>query len=689
MTDVLRNFFVLFLWSLLPLSSLAQLNADSLKNAAQKVELEKQLEIYVELGKYYRDVNPDSALYFGKKLIELSPKNPAMLAEGHALLCVAYRIQGKSSAAIQNGLKAIENYRVVKDSAGLSAAYSNLGNAYFFSNNFKLALQFHLKALKIKEALNQPNGVASVLVNIGNIYIRQEQFDLARDHYKRALDIFIAQKNLMGISYCRNNLGVIAESLGQMDQALEEYIEAYKIDEQLGDKVGIVSSLYNIAEIYKKSGRKSLAKTYYEKSYFMAKEVGDQTRISTSLSNLGLIALENGQAEEALRLSRQAVEIAAKGDYDVLTTDVLTAHVKVLTGLKMYEEALKASQELLEVNKRIADDNKNQALTEAQAAYEAERKNQEIQLLQKDKSLQSVLLKRQKLTEKVYIGAIFVFILLLFFIINRYQLIRKNEMLLQKMNTSLENKVHERTKALQEALERAEKADKLKTFFLSNLNHELRTPMNGIIGMADYLRENLADPEKKQLAQSLLDNSKRLSETLSAVIELSGLEASGELLQWQPTDVIAVASETIERHENEAKLKGLQLEFVHFAAEVILPADAKILSRILDSLLHNAIKFTEKGRIVLEVSRQQQGDMRFIDIRVRDTGLGIAKENLEHIFEAFRKGDEVLYRGYEGLGIGLTLARKYTQLLDGHLSVDSEPNRGAQFTIRLHQPPLS
>jgi len=689
MSHFFRTLFFLYLLVIQPLYGLAQLDVDSLKNAAQNAESERALEFYVQLGKYYRDVNPDSALYFGKLLVAQAGKNKTMLAEGHGLLCVVHRIQSNNKSAIHHGLKAAALFKEVNDSAGVSAAYSNLGNAYYFSSDLKMSLEYHLRALKIKEALNQPNGVASVLVNIGNVYIQQEQFPLARDHYKRALDIFIEQKNLMGISYCRNNLGVIAESLGQTELALEEYIEAYKIDEQLGDKVGLVSGLYNIAEIYKKTNRKSLAKTYYEKALAMAKEIGDQTRISTSLSNLASFALENGRDEEAYRMSAQAVEIARTTSFDVLKLDALNVHVRVLAGLKRYEDAYLVSQELLEINKRIADDSKNQALTEAQGTYEAERKNQEIQLLQKDDSLKTALIKRQKLTEKMYIGAIFVIIVLLFFIINRYQLIRKNEMLLQKMNISLENKVHERTKALQDALERAEKADKLKTFFLSNLNHELRTPMNGIIGMSDYLCENLADPEKKQLAQSLLDNSKRLSETLSAVIELSGLEASGELLQWQPTDLIAVAREAITRHENEAALKGLQLEFVHFSGEVVIPADAKILGRILDSLLHNAIKFTEKGHILLEVSRQQQGDMRYIDIRVRDTGLGIPKENLEHIFEAFRKGDEVLYRGYEGLGIGLTLARKYTQLLDGHLSVDSEAGRGAQFTIRLHQQPLS
>ncbi len=689
MSNLFRTFICFCLFALSPALSWAQSNIDSLKNAAQNAETDKQLEIYVQLGKFYRDVDPDSSIFFGKKLIEKSGKNLAMLAEGHALLCVVYRIQSNYAASIQNGLKAIKLYGQVKDSAGISAAYSNLGTAYFYNNNLKLSLEYQLRALKIKEALNQPNGVASVLVNIGNIYIQQEQFPLARDHYKRALDIFTAQNNPMGISYCRNNLGVIAEFLEQPERALEEYIEASKIDEQLGDKVGMASSFYNIAEIYNSTGRKSLAKIYYDRTLSLAKAIGDQTRISTCLAKISSFAIDNGQDKEALAMSAEAVEIARTTNFDVLLVDVLPTRIGVLAQLHYYEQAYLLSQELLEINKRIADDSKSKALTEAQAAYGAERKNQEILLLQKDKSLQTVVLKRQKLTEKVYIGAIFVFIVLLFFIINRYQLIRKNEMLLQKINTSLENKVHERTKALQDALERAEKADKLKTFFLSNLNQELRTPMNGIIGMTAYLQENMVDADKKLLAQSLLDNSKRLSETLSAVIELSGFEASGEALQWQPTDLMPVAKDAIERHKNEAQLKGLQLELVYFAEEVVIPADAKILSRILDSLLHNAIKFTEQGSIIIEISRQQQGNMGYIDVRVRDTGLGIAKENLEHIFEAFRKGDEVLYRGYEGLGIGLTLARKYTQLLDGQLSVDSEPGRGTQFTIRLHQQPPS
>lgn len=186
MKPFLRTLFFLCLLVFQSVHVLAQPNIDSLKNAAQNGETEKALEIYVQLGKYYRDVNPDSALYYGKLLINEAGQNQGMLAEGHGLLCVIYRIQSEYKAAIHHGLKAVSFYKQVKDSAGVSAAYSNLGNAYFYNSDLKMSLEYHLKALKIKEALNQPNGVASVLVNIGNVYIQQEQFPLARDHYKKS-----------------------------------------------------------------------------------------------------------------------------------------------------------------------------------------------------------------------------------------------------------------------------------------------------------------------------------------------------------------------------------------------------------------------------------------------------------------------------------------------------------------------
>ncbi len=686
MTRFLKRILLLF-FAITSLAARAQTPVDSLRAVIQAAPGAESIESYIKLGLYYREVNPDSSTYYARKILELAGKNLSHRAEGHGILSAVLQFQGDLNNALTEANRAVKLYEEAGDSSGLAAAIANVGSIYYLKADYSLAVKYLMRSLKMKEAQGHKKGVASIRLNIGNLYLVQKKYDLARSHYKRALAAFEEVNSPKGISYCHNNLGVIAEALGQYEEALDEYLQGYKIDEQEEDKFGMAAAFFNIAEVYRKTNRKSLAKESYQKTLELSRAINDQVKMGTSLINLAEFELEAGRKESAYRMGSEALEIARRTGMKPLLSRTLEGMTKITAGLGKYQDAYLLSQELLELRYEIAEEIKNEELNSIQSQYEADRKNQEILLLQKDKSLQDATLKRQKLVNKVYAGAIFVFILLLFFIVNRYQLIRKNEQLLQRMNASLENKVHERTKALQDALERAEKADKLKTFFLSNLNHELRTPMNGIIGMASYLQENMTDPDKKQLAKSLLDNSQRLSDTLSAVIELSGLEASGELLQWQPTDVIQVAREAIIRHENEAKIKGLQLDFVHFADEVVIPADAKVLGRILDSLLHNAIKFTDNGNILLEISRQQQADHQFIDIRVRDTGLGIAKANLEHIFEAFRKGDEVLYRGYEGLGIGLTLARKYTQLLDGHLSVDSEPGRGTQFTVRLHQQP--
>jgi signal transduction histidine kinase/tetratricopeptide (TPR) repeat protein len=677
---LLTSLLLLFIGSLT-----AQSSVDSLRAALAKAKGQKRFEIYAQLGKSYRESHPDSSVYFGKLLLKEAKNDPVYLAEGHSLVGVAYRIQGNHRGSVIELQKAINIYLKLADTAALSAAYSNLGTAYFFSNDLKTSLKYQIKALRLKEKLGQKNGIASVLLNIGNIYIQQEDFVLAREHYQRAFQLFTETNNLQGISYSLNNLGVIDEHLGNYESALTDYLEALKIDELLDDRYAMASSYHNIAEIYYKTGKKALAKDFYSKTLSLAKSVGDLTRVTTSLAILAEFEREKGHLNEALSLSQEALDNARTIKFPTLIMEALRSHIRSLAMAKRYEEAYLLSEELMEIKDIIAKEDKNKELKEAQSAYASDRKNQKIELLQKDKALQAALIKRQKFNQKVYIGAILVVLVLLFFIINRYKLIQKNESLLQRLNSSLENKVHERTKDLQFALERAEKADKLKTFFLSNINQELRTPMNGIIGMANYLEDNLSDPETKQLAKNLLQNSKRLSDTLTAVIELSALEASGEMIHWETIDLIALVRETMTHQQEMAENKGLKLKMVHYADQLFVQADRKILGRILDHLLHNAIKFTETGEVQLEINRQIDEKQRFIEVRIRDTGLGIAKENLDNIFEAFRKGDDILYRGYEGLGIGLTLARKYTQLLDGQLSVDSEPGRGTQFTIRLHE----
>ena len=642
-------------------------------------------ELTIELAKAYYQINPDSTIHLATQLLRQEGKQLSQMttADAHNVLSTALQMQGKLADALLEAQRAQDIYVAIDDSGGISSVLANIGTIYFHRGNYQLALDHYLRSLKYKEALGQENGVASLQCNIGNIYNNQKQFEQARNHYNQAQEVFIRLGNKRGISYTHNNLGVIYEETGELDRAINSYLSAFEIDKELGDKVGMAFSYFNIGEIYRKTNRFSLAKEHYNMSLGIAQEISHAISIGRALAGLAKLAMSSNEINLAVTHATAALEVArasVDNTSEMLALEILTEAYERLNNAQLSLTYFKKLAALKDV---IQKEEASLALAESQARYENERSEQELQLLQKDKSLQDARLNRQKLLNKVYIGAIGISLLLLFFIINQYQLIRKNQDNLRRLNASLEEKVNERTRDLRQAFEKAERADRLKTFFLANINHELRTPMNGIIGMSEYLKENLQTPEIRQVADGLLDSSKRLSETMSAIIELSNTEAHPENLPLEAFNPEQLVYNVVQRFDEDLRLKGLQLDFVNYAGDIQLVSHAGFVQRILSNLVQNAIKFTEQGYIKIELIRELWAGQPTFCFRVQDSGVGIPANNLKEIFEAFRTSDDQLARGYEGLGIGLTLSRKYAELLKGQISVDSREGQGSVFTLRL------
>lgn len=663
----------------------AQTETEDLRRKLNKATGRTAHELTIELAKAFYQISPDSSIHLATQLLRQEEKRLSAVtkADAHNVISTALQIQGQLGAALAEAHKAQDIYMAINDSGGISSVLSNMGTIYFNRGNYQLALDHYLRALRFKEALGQENGVASLQCNIGNIYINQKQFEQARLHYAEAQEVFIRLGNKRGISYTHNNLGVIYEETGELDRAVNSYLSAFEIDKELGDNVGMAFSYFNLGEIYRKTNRLSLAKEHYNQSLRISQEISHAVSIGKALTGLAKLAMRSNNFQLAIKDATAALDVAEATGDNISQMTALEIITEAYDQMGKHEQSLAYYKKLFKIKDLIQKEEASLTLAETQARYENESKEQELQLLQKDKSLQDARLNRQRLLNKLYIGAIGLALLLLFFIINQYQLIRKNQDNLRRLNSSLEEKINDRTRDLRQAFEKAERADRLKTFFLANINHELRTPMNGIIGMSEYLKENLQSPEIRQVADGLFDSSKRLSETMSAILELSNTEAHPENLPLEAFNPEQLVYNVLKRFEGDLRTKGLQLDFVNYAGDISLVSHAGFVQRILSNLVQNAIKFTEQGYIKVELMRELWAGQPTFCFRVQDSGVGIAATNLKDIFEAFRTSDDQLARGYEGLGIGLTLSRKYAELLNGQISVDSREGQGSVFTLRL------
>lgn len=230
----------------------------------------------------------------------------------------------------------------------------------------------------------------------------------------------------------------------------------------------------------------------------------------------------------------------------------------------------------------------------------------------------------------------------------------------------------------------AEESNRLKTALLANLNHEIRTPLHGILGLAEIMRDELILEEHKKITDDIRKAGKRLLNTLHSIIELSTLEAEQRNVNYAKISISEILSEVFEKYSHDAEAKGLYFQIENKCPQLKLHIDKLLLTEILGHLLDNAIKFTTSGGIKLEVENVIENSESFAIIKIEDTGIGISKENIQNIFNEFRQESEGHGRYFEGMGLGLSLVKKMTSLMNGNVYVESEKNKGSIFTIKFH-----
>ena len=246
---------------------------------------------------------------------------------------------------------------------------------------------------------------------------------------------------------------------------------------------------------------------------------------------------------------------------------------------------------------------------------------------------------------------------------------------LRELNKNLEDKVNERTKELIISKEMAESANKAKNEFLAKISHEMRTPLTPIIGYSRILAKEINDPSYKEKLEIVHTSGVKLLNFTNELLDFSKIESGKVDLNYEPFNVRALFQEIYHEHIDLAKAKSLDFKIDYLHANVSIYSDKIKIYEIAKNIIHNALKYTNKGFVVCDVFVEK--NTLFFD--VYDSGVGISEENIANIFESFVQ----IGKEQSGAGLGLSITKKLLKVLNGTIKVESKVGQGSTFKIQI------
>lgn len=258
---------------------------------------------------------------------------------------------------------------------------------------------------------------------------------------------------------------------------------------------------------------------------------------------------------------------------------------------------------------------------------------------------------------------------------------RKDELgLLGNAFNIMTKNLRESRRNIEEALRRAEKADKVKTLFLENMSHEIRTPLNAILGFTDLIRrstQHLLNPEEQTFFDTIKRSGERLMHTIHEILDISQIESGTLELDPKTLDLKKLLQDIVQDFQHTAKDKDLELLYSPSVDRALIVADKHCITQALTSLIDNALKYTEKGSVDVTITSKN----REIIVTIKDTGIGMSPKYLKRLYEVFSQESTGYTKKYQGVGLGLALTKRYLDINDVRITVRSKKGEGTIFIL--------
>lgn len=630
-----------------------------------------QYETLVELCWEYRALNPQQAVVYGRQALEIS----------------------KQYGITKN---------IAKAERFLGVGYRNLGD-------YGSAIGHFFTALSIDENNGEsPVEIGHSLNSIGRIFILQKKPQEALGYLDRAISIAEKAHDDRLLAYCLVNLGDVRHLQGQYSEALGLLLRGLKLWEKLGAETNIAATLSSIGLSFYELGDYKTALEYYLKALVLFEHYRQPHDMSGTLSRITSVYLALGNTEEATKYAERAYQYAQQAQSRQQIKDALWVLAETAAQRQDYQQSLEYHRLLKEASDSLYTEESARQTAIYSARYEHERKVEQVALLEKETEQYSVV-------RNVLIAGAVLLIISLLLLVNRFRLKQESERMLEvraselaAANTQLrvaKLEIEEQNRMLLDL-------DKEKNEFLGIAAHDLKNPVSAIQGIAEMLQhEDFSPAQVKKLSAVILDNSRRMFELITNLLDVNAIESGNLALQSVVFNANVMLSGVIDRFEQPALLKDIHIELTLPEQHLFVFADNYATIQIIENLLSNAIKYSQPAQVIrvrlkesqilqtnriwtreewLKMSDEGESDLdeyieKCVRFEIQDFGPGLTEEDKAHLFTKFARLSAQPTAGEHSTGLGLSIVKKLTDTLGGRVWCDSAFGHGATFIVELPQ----
>jgi signal transduction histidine kinase/CheY-like chemotaxis protein len=536
--------------------------------------------------------------------------------------------------ALESSKQALINSFGINDDSYTAQSYNTLGVIYNECSDSKKAIEFYLKALSYAKKTNKDKLLNWIYGNIGSVY-----------YY----------------------------NLNDVPKGLNYYKKALYYAEKMKDSTDIINTKINIVSAYYAINKYDEGNLYLKGIQEHVQKNGDKQNKMILASLLGTYATSHNKKAEAEEYYAKAQEIAKEIRYDSYLISIYDNLVHHYKRYQEPEKAKKYNEKSDSLSKVVYSEDKLDELQKAALQIELDEYKNQLERIElvNEKHQQS-----KKDSRLIVILFIVILIILLLLLLTLYKNVKIREQANQELQLANE--------ALIEAKEKAEEASQLKSQFVSTITHELRTPLYGVIGITNIILDEHKELFNSPHLKSLKFSAKYLLSLVNDILQINKIEEKRIVLEsliFNLTDEITLIKNSVE-YIADKNNDVLTVE-IDTAIPEFLIGDKLRLSQIIMNLVSNALKFTKNGEVAIFANLKNVVDKTyFIEFKVKDTGIGIAKEDQEKIFEKFvqieRKEED-----YQGTGLGLSIVSSLIKLFNSEIDIVSEENIGTTFSFTI------